>query len=479
MKRSLEQMQQKSPLPPLTEPTKELAELQACMKSLIGKFSSTETGSEKKTTDKQEKITEIDISYPSFLDFFAKKCIELSQSEVVKRMEKAKQELAEKMQDLTKRIELAKTEYYPQFHYAFHSSVDSSFFPSSSSSSSSSEGKNQSVDAYFRRDYHDYGGWSKVEFDVFREAEGETAVDGLIEDVIPIIQSSWWGNEGTWVKIAWRRKQEWEKRSRKWDKLFTLQPNKKSSDPTDSSSAEVSDKESPLAKSSHRGVLNKYHAPTTDFRAYGIKEVMKMARRGGVEPPWRKVEKFEWYVKNVFCVAMDDPTVQQRMKSLLILRAITDRGLNGTFGVGKLQKIALVESNRDYLDDSQFDYGHDGQYVIELDFSGDVTLSKLRFFKKAMHRIYHNVIDPWQAGPVHESSRRDNDVLAMMGSMPVDIAPNERYRIIDHQNLSEGKDIELNLQEERVPLEPQPKIEAEERFLDTFLYKEEEEDKGN
>lgn len=540
-------MRHQQPLPPLRSIP---SPSHGCMRDLIDKFGAKETISTSGSPSKTTKVMEIDISYPSFLKFFTRKYIELSKNE----LDKAKE-------DFIKRIELMKAGGYPKFYDRW--SFSSEFVLSR---------------CIF--EVVESGEYAKV---MFREAKCEkwasepnvpsdgTNLDKLIQDILPLILKGWEGHEMNWIDPLYSSSGH----HFDFDNLFGVVP------------AMIPNEIGPKPERSHRGLLPYSYA-------------------------WRTDIPFVGWVLNEICVAMDDPTVQQRIKSLLILRAITDRELNDAFGVGKLDKIIVVESNEgNYLRPGD----GDGQYIIGLDVSKNndpeyvivqkdksnplekslVALStKPRFFNEAMHRIYHYVIAPWQLSPVMPTSWKFDDsaallnpwsspqmrnkagelltswyheplnpaksqqgkleegrikvisqqivdhynnygrnmwanledVLTTTGSVPVDIAPNERYRIIDQQNLgtemgsaireykltqvhmdgpykasSEQEEIgirevmlkalldkdgkllskkdldpkvrrlymELNLQEEESYLELRPRIEAEEEFLRTFL----------
>lgn len=114
---------------------------------------------------------------------------------------------------------------------------------------------------------------------------------------------------------------------------------------------------------------------------------------------------------------MDDLTIQQRVKTLLILRAISDHNLSEAFGVGNLPPIILRESKippeGEVLiakDGNYLEIGGNGQYIIGLNFSRKapeyvaVTASPIAkhivkgiklvystessFLSEAMHHIY-------------------------------------------------------------------------------------------
>lgn len=108
---------------------------------------------------------------------------------------------------------------------------------------------------------------------------------------------------------------------------------------------------------------------------------------------------------------MDDLTIQQRVKTLLILRAISDHNLSEAFGVGNLPPIILRESKIPPEGEVLIaKVGGNGQYIIGLNFSRKapeyvaVTASPIAkhivkgiklvystessFLSEAMHHIY-------------------------------------------------------------------------------------------
>lgn len=274
-------------------------------------------------------------------------------------------------EDIIKRMKLMEVGYFPKFYndkpdsYNFHISKCIPF----------------EADKFIRRALE----FTETIDCKFKEPEGSgafgkvyfynpgTNLDKL--DILPMILDRWEGGEFDWMDAFGKRNHS------NFGDLFSMKP------------AVIPNEKGPDPKRSHRGLVS-----------YSC--------------TWRLDIPFVGWVLNEFCVAMDDPTVQQRIKSLLILKAITDRELSAAFGVGKLDKIIVVESNEgNYLRPGD----EDGQYLIGLDVSkkddseyvivqidksnqleeSQVALStKSPFFNEAMHRIYHYVIAPWQLSPV-------------------------------------------------------------------------------
>lgn len=122
-----------------------------------------------------------------------------------------------------------------------------------------------------------------------------------------------------------------------------------------------------------------------------------------------------------FVEAMGDVTVQQRVKTLLILKAINDYNLSERFGIGKLSKITFKESKKNDMEKEDIS---DGDYVIGLDFfnrdyemvteQGSVSRpvrSTSHFWHEALYRICRHVINPSQKGPIVQPSDSSVDSL--------------------------------------------------------------------